>query len=306
MNAFAVALAPILFLIMVGFAIRRTHFIPDDSWAGMEKLTYYILLPALLVRTLARQSLEGSPWPSMLIVIIGSLILSVGVLVIFHRLRKTFSDATFTSIFQGGVRFNTYISLSVAQGLYGSQGLAMATVAAGFMIVLINILCISAFMLWGTPGNRGIRPFIRGVLVNPLIIACAIGWFLSLSGIGLPGVSENILEVLGRAALPFGLLAVGAALKPEMVKGHVEAVSVASLVQFVMKPVSVFLLVSITGLSGMPAWALFLSFMTPTATSSYILARQLGGDSETMASIITFQTLAAFIFMPVLGVIFLG
>ena len=48
---------------------------------------------------------------------------------------------------------------------------------------------------------------------NPLIIACSIGWFLSLSGIGLPGMTEDILEIIGQAALPFGLLAVGAALK---------------------------------------------------------------------------------------------
>lgn len=306
MNAFAVALAPILFLIITGFVIKRTRFIEDQSWAGMEKLTYYILLPALLVRTLARQSLEGSPWPSMLIVIIATLTISVTVLAGYHWTRKTASDATFTSIFQGGVRFNTYISLSVAYGLYGPQGLAMATVAAGFMIVLINILCISAFMLWGKPGNRGIRPFVRGIVANPLIIACAIGWILSLSDIGLPGVTENILEILGRAALPFGLLAVGAALKPEMVRGHVAAVSVASIVQFGLKPLCVYLFVFITGLTGMPAWALFISFMTPTATSSYILARQLGGDSEAMASIITFQTMAAFLFMPVLGLIFLG
>jgi len=42
--------------------------------------------------------------------------------------------------------------------------------------------------------------------------------------------------------------------------------------------------------------------MTPTAPSAYILARQLGGDTETMASIITFQTLLAFLIMPFLGV----
>lgn len=37
-----------------------------------------------------------------------------------------------------------------------------------------------------------------------MINSCAIGWFLSLSGVGLPGITEDILEIVGRAALPFG------------------------------------------------------------------------------------------------------
>jgi predicted permease len=45
--------------------------------------------------------------------------------------------------------------------------------------------------------------------------------------------------------------------------------------------------------------------MSPTAPSAYILARQLGGDTEAMASIITFQTLLAFLAMPVIALIVL-
>jgi hypothetical protein len=53
------------------------------------------------------------------------------------------------------------------------------------------------------------------------------------------------------------------------------------------------------GLGGAAAGALAIALATPTSTSSYILARQLGGDAPAMASIITFQTLAAFLVMPV-------
>jgi malonate transporter len=70
---------------------------------------------------------------------------------------------------------------------------------------------------------------------------------------------------------------------------------------FGLKPLAVILLVSITGLAGIPAGVLLISFMTPTAPSTYILAGQLGGDIETMSSIITFQTLLAFLVMPAIG-----
>jgi len=292
-------------LILFGFGLKKARFLPEEAWSGMEKLTYFVLFPALLIRTLGNQSLAGVPWHSMLVVVTGALTTATVVLVALHRIRRSASDATFTSIFQGGVRFNTYIALAVAEGLFGSEGLALGSVAAGFMIVLINVLCISVFAVWGKATFNGITSFFREVLGNPLVIACAIGWCLSLTGFGLPSVTEDILEIIGRAALPFGLLAVGAALKPEVIGGHVGPIALSSIVQFGLKPLTVALLITYTGLTGVAAGVLVLAFITPTAPSAYILARQLGGDTESMASIITFQTLLAFLLMPIMAFLLL-
>ncbi len=306
MTAFSQALIPILALIVLGYILKRARFLPKEAWAGMERLTYYVLFPALLIRTLGSQSLAGSPWASVLVVVAGTLLASASVLIIFRRIIPSTDNAVFTSIFQGGVRFNTYIALAVAQGLFGSKGLALGSVAAGFMIVLINLLCISVFAVWGKKSFRGIVAFGREIFGNPLIIACAAGWFLSLSGLGLPGITEDIFEIVSRAALPFGLLAVGAALKPKLVRGHAGPLATSSFVQFGLKPLTAALLISQTGLTGVVAGVLIVFFITPTAPSGYILARQLGGDTETMASIITFQTLLAFVAMPLWGLLLLG
>lgn len=303
MSAFTTALAPPLVLILVGYGLKRAHFIPDQAWSGIERLTYFVLFPALLVHTLGAQTLEGAPWAAMLAVVAATLAVAAAVLVIWHRMRASVSGPAFTSIFQGGVRFNTYIALAVIQAFFGSEGLALGAVAAGFMIVLINLLCVAAFAVWGRAAQRGAKLIVREVLVNPLILSCSIGWILSLSGIGLPGLTDNILEIIGRAALPLGLLAVGAALKPEAMRGHIGPVSVSSVVQFGLKPLIVVLLVAGTGLGGVAASVLIIAFMTPTASSGYILARQLGGDTEAMASIITFQTLFAFLAMPLIALV---
>lgn len=299
MGQIAAALVPILAPIVLGFILKRLRFLPDESWTGLEKLTYFVLFPCLLVRTLGAQTVSGVPWPAMLTVIAATLLAAAGALALWHRLRPSVPGPTFTSIFQGGVRFNTYIALAVAQTFFGDQGLGMGAVAAGFMIVIINLLCIAALATWGGVAVRGAVPLARAVLGNPLILACAAGWGLSLSGIGVSGVAADVLEILGRAALPFGLLAVGAALRPESVSRHLRPALVASIVQFGLKPLVAAVLIPLAGLTGAPAGALVIALVTPTATSSYILARQLGGDAPAMASIITFQTLAAFLVMPV-------
>jgi malonate transporter len=304
MNSFTSALIPIFVLIVLGFLLKRTQFLSEDAWSGIERLTYFVLFPALLIRSLGKQTLAGTPWSSMLVVVAGTLLLTTIVLLLLYRFRSI-NDTTYTSIFQGGIRFNTYITFAVAQSLFGAKGLAMASVAAGFMIVLINLLCISVFVVWGKANFNGVLSFVREVVGNPLIIGCAIGWFLSLSSIGVPSIAGDILEIIGRAALPFGLLAVGAALKPEVMRGHVSAIVFSSLAQFGLKPLIAALLISTMGLSGITAGVLTIAFMTPTAPSAYILARQLGGDTEAMASIITFQTLLAFLVMPLVGSNFL-
>lgn len=303
MGAFTNALVPVLMLILAGQALNRTGFLPKETWPGIEKLTYYFLFPALLVRSLGRQSLEGVAWLPMLIVVAGTLAVAITALVLWHRLRASVSDYTFTSVFQGGVRFNTYIAFAVAESLYGPEGLALGAVAAGFMIVLINISCVTTLTHWGSTSEKGITIIFREIVKNPLLMGCVAGILLSVSGIGVSGMADSVLEIAGRAALPLGLLAVGAALRLDLVRGHLGPITVSSTVQFGLKPLAASLLVLALGLKGVVAGVLLIFFICPTATSGYILARQLGGDTETIASIITSQTLLAFLVMPLLSMV---
>ena len=157
------ALVPILVLILIGFALKRARFLPAEAWSGMEKLTYFILFPALLVRTLGAQNLEGAPWFAMLMVVVGTLAAVVTALILWHRIRASVSGPTFTSIFQGGVRFNTYIALAVAQAFFGVDGLAMGAVAAGFMIVLINSTVHFRLRDMGRGSGQGFKAVLRHV-----------------------------------------------------------------------------------------------------------------------------------------------
>ncbi len=50
MNAFSTALIPIIVLIIIGYSLKKIHFLSDETWSGIEKLTYFILFPALLIQ----------------------------------------------------------------------------------------------------------------------------------------------------------------------------------------------------------------------------------------------------------------
>ncbi|MEO0997508.1 MAG: AEC family transporter [Pseudomonadota bacterium] len=306
MFAVATALAPTLILIVAGQVLRRLRFIPAEAWAGIEKLTYFVLFPALLVRNLAVQDLAGVPWRTMLIVLTVTLLAAATALTAWQLWRRPHDGATFTSIFQGGVRFNSYIALALSQAFFGAQGLRVGAVAIGMLIVVINLLSVAAFSLWGERAGGSARAFLRDIATNPLILACLLGWVLSITGAGLPGVTEHVLDLTSRAALPLGLLAVGAVLQPRALGSHFAPIAGASLVQFVLKPVTAVAMIALTGLDGVAAAVLFIAFVTPVAPSAYILARQLGGNTGVMASIVTAQTVLAFVTIPLMVWLFLA
>ena len=160
------------------------------------------------------------------------------------------------------------------------------------------MLCVLTFIAAGTLGRSGLWRSLLALAQNPLILACLIGIGLNFSGIGLPGWSAGTLELLGRAALPLGLVAVGVALRPQALLRRDLGLWVSSLVKLVLMPALVLVLAWLLGLDPVSQDVALLYAALPTATSAYILARQLGGDAELMAGLITAQTLAAMISLP--------
>lgn len=300
MMIIASALIPILLTIMLGYAIKRSNMLSQDFWSGAESLTYYILTPALLVSILANRPLSQLPWESFISAVLITVVFSAIVIISYQSLLKPFSSTTFTSVFQGGVRFNTFVALVLVSSLYGDEGLSYAALAATAMIILINVLCVAVFAV--SLGNEGIK--VRSVLIqiakNPLIIGAGSGILLNLSGVGLHPILVDSLDLFGRAAFPLGLMLVGAALSFKGISLHYQPILISSAVQFVIKPLCAVCAVIILDIDQVPAMVLVIFMSVPTAPSAYILARKLGGDAPAMASIITSQTLIGFASLPLI------
>ncbi|MBQ1557051.1 MAG: AEC family transporter, partial [Pseudomonas sp.] len=119
------------------------------------------------------------------------------------------------------------------------------------------------------------------------------GALFNLTGIGLPGGSDRLLNLLAAASLPLGLLCVGAALKPEQLGGEIPALTWNSALRLLAMPLLAWCVAWALALPAMESAVLVLFFALPTAPTAYVLTRQLGGDSQLMAGIITLQTLLA-------------
>lgn len=299
MTSITDALIPVLAMILVGFLIQRSSFLPPSFWPAAEKLTYFLLMPATLIHNLAGKRIDSLPWLKILLTVEGAVLASALLLTLWWLINRQMGGPAFTSLFQGGVRFNTFVALALAENLFGRDGLFLAALGAGFMIILINILCVSVFSLAITSGKGiDLKRLLTDLLCNPLIIGCVIGVGVNASGMQLPAAIDGTLALGGKAAFPVGLMAVGAAYRVGNLGQHWQPLLVSSSVQFICKPLCAWGLASALGLSGTGLSVAVLLFSVPTAPSAYILSRQMGGDHESMAAIITAQTCLSFFTLP--------
>lgn len=291
------ALGPVFVVILLGVLLKRLDFPSADFWPQLERLVYFFLFPAMLTTRLALADFSGVAVERVLLAVLLLLLLMTLLVVVLRRwLGRT--GAEFTSVYQGALRFNTYVALAVAAELFGSMGLALAAVIMALMIPLLNLLCVLIFSLYAGEQRADFKTTLLAVIKNPLILGCLLGIVLNITGMGLPGWSQPVMEILSRAALPLGLLAVGVALNLDALRRAGQPLILSSLFKLLLMPLAAVLISQGLALNTQEQAVLVLFAAMPTATSAYILARQLGGDAPLMAAIITAQTLAAMMTMP--------
>ena len=292
------ALTPIFAIIVLGFLISRTPLSSQAVWSELERLTYYIFFPALLVLRLSASSFDWQDIGDISKVI--GLALSV-ITVLILSLRKLVSSdfASLSSVYQGSIRFNTYIGLACIDVLYGDRGLTTAALCLAIYIPLVNILCVASLTGGGEGGTKRISRVINSVATNPLVLACVAGIVISYTGFTIPSLAESVIEILSQPALPIGLLAVGAGIRFVTLKEQSWQLLVAVINKLAVFPALVLAACVLFETPNSVAVILLLLTALPAPPSAYILAKQLGGNESLMANIITLQTLASFFVIPV-------
>ncbi len=295
------ALLPVFLLIVLGFALRRSLLRLETQWHGLERLTYYVLFPMLLIQTLVKADLGKVPVAGVGgALLLSALLMSLLCLALRPLLvRFAIDGPAFTSIFQGATRWQTYVALAVSGSLYGDTGLALASVAMVAIIPLVNVFSVAVLAHYASPEKQSVRAIVMTVVSNPLIWACAIGLVLNVLHLPLPRIWHEVADALGRSSLAIGLLVTGAGLQLAGMFRPSLAASIAVFLKLVLMPVLAIALALWFGVTGSSLAIVAACSAVPTSASAYVMARQMGGDAPLLAQIITLQTILAAITMPI-------
>jgi len=287
----ALLMLPDFGTILLGAVLARRFAFQRGFWDGAERLVYYVLFPALLFNSIfsARFSLATD---SLLLGAAVVTLLSAAAMGFLARPLFKTAPALFASCAQTAYRYNSYVGLALAQSLFGARGVALLALILAVCIPLANLIAVT------TLARHAKSHLGRELVTNPLILSTLAGLAAHFAGLELPAFASSFLTRMGAASLALGLLCIGAGLSFTTVKDDPRSLTWFTFVKLVATPTVAVIVVQALGLHGVEAQVVVLFAALPTASSAYILAVRMGGLAAPVAVLITVQTLAAMVTLP--------
>ncbi|MBN2807955.1 MAG: AEC family transporter [Deltaproteobacteria bacterium] len=309
MSKVITTIIPIFMLIILGAGVRRLGFMKTDFMVPANRLVFYLAIPALVFRALTKASLrsEFDPWSVIMMTL--AVLVIVGATVLYNRQRNVADGPLQATFAQAAIHGNLgYIGLAVAFYFLDEAGFARASMMVGFLMILQNFLGVVLLQYYGSAGtvvSRRRRDLLLPVLLNPVILAALSGIVFNLSALPLPQIFDRFLMILSGLALPMGLLLIGASISFSLLRRWLpQALQIAVLKLFLL-PAAGLLLFHLAGVDRRTFAPGLILLAAPTATLTYVMAREMGGQVELAVASISLTTiLSAFSYALWLG--FLG
>lgn len=297
MNDVVAGLAPVFILIALGWAARAGRLATPEAFGVVNRFGYFVLYPAFLFTLVSQANFAGQGALPFVLGLLAGLVVVIAI-ALSTRLVFRKDGPAFTSVFQGSIRWNGFVLLAAALPLYGQAGLELIGLAFGPLVLSINIVCVTVLARWGAAQATSWRAIVDQIVANPLILSCAVGLAANAAGLRELGPLSHALNLLGDAAMPIALICVGAGLDFGALRRAGPQVATAAATKLLIMPAVMWAAATALGAGPLGVAVAAGLGATPTAAAGYTLAREMGGDAQLIAAIITATTLLSFITMP--------
>ncbi|BBO89054.1 AEC family transporter [Desulfosarcina ovata] len=286
-------IVPIFIVVAIGWLARRRGFIPMEFLPPANRLVYYLAIPAMIFCAISkgtiRQHFNTAGLLLTLAAVTSAYLMAWGV---SHLDRM--AGARAGTFIQSAAHGNQgHIGLPLAFYLLGQSGLVKASIIAGFVMILQNVL--SVWFLQTQAAPRGSRSGTIDILLklsgNPIILSAMTGILFAFFQIPVPIVLQRSLEMLGGMAPPMALLLIGASLSIRGMRRHFRPAIGAVLIKLVVLPAIGLLLYLKLGLTADEFLPGLILLASPSATVTFVMAREMQGDPEFAVATISASTL---------------
>lgn len=301
MTTIFLALLPVFLVILVGFTLRKTEVISTEQWAGLDHVCYFVLFPVIIFKEIAAADFAGVPVLQMAGAMALSVCVMIGLLVVLNRpvmAVLVINGPQFTSLVQGAARWHTFIAFAIIPLTFGAQALSLGAVSAAAMTPLLNILCVIVMARFAQETDIAPGQLLLSILKNPFVFSSLGGVAWQLSGLDLPAMGLQVLDMIGRGALGLALLTVGAGLRIGSVLTEWRPVMLAVVLKLLAMPALMAAMLWLMGVQGEAFAVALLCGAVPTGSGAYVLARKMGGDAPMVANMLTMQVIAAVVTIP--------
>ena len=285
---------PVFLVIGFGYVSVWRGYFPQAGTASVMLFAQNFAIPCLLFQAIARIDLSNSFDPRLLLSFyLGAAIcFALGMLAARFWLRRDWEDSVaigFCCLFSNSV----LLGLPITERAYGPDALvgnfAIVALHAPFCYGL-GITVMEIVRSRGQSEKAMLRAVLRAMFRNVLVLAILLGFAVNLSGLAIPGVLDDALSLVVRAALPTALFALGGVLVQYRPEGDFKAIAMVCAIALMLHPALVWSFGSALSLSTDGFRSGVLTAAMAPGVNAYIFANMYGRARRVAASSVLIAT----------------
>jgi len=297
MYAIAGIIAPVFALILLGAAARASRMLDAGGLRGINDLTFYLAIPALLFRSVVEASELRLIGPATLYFGACLIVFAAGVLLARRVLGAGLGQAAMVGL--NACYGNTVmIGVPIVSAAFGGEGVAiMLPIIALHSMLLLPI----ATVLIEAEGKGTARPLralwatVPSVVRNPVIMSMVLALAWRLVALPVPVPLHRLLDMLGAGAPALALFGLGASLPEFASRGSVRETGLTTVLKLLVQPLLVWAASAAVGLPPLATAVTVITAGQPTGANAFFLARRTGvSTAESAGSVVVSTVLAVF------------
>ncbi len=285
---------PVFLVMVVGYICRRINMVSDANVSAMNKLVFKLFLPISLAKSLITLDRNADINYSVMLYCMAGVaaafilgILIVPRLVKENRQRGVLIQALFRSNY-------AILGIPLIESLFPQGDSGVSAMMVMVTVPLFNVLAVITLETY-RGGSFNIKKILIGILKNPLIWGCVIGFGIFKSGITMPELAMSTVSKLASVASPLALFALGATIDLKKIGGNIKLLIPTVAARLIVIPGILLVIAYMMGYRGPEFAALMIAFGAPCAVSSYTMAAQMDADGDLAAQLVMLTTVLSIV-----------
>lgn len=280
---------PVFLMMVIGYISKQIGLVTEETISGMNKLVFRLFLPASLCQSVMKADMDSMSNPLVLAFgFLGTFVVFLISMLIIPRIEP--QNPRRGVMIQGIFRSNyAILGIPLIEALFpeGDGGVAAMMVIAA--VPLFNVLAVITLETF-RGGHPSLRKILRGIVRNPLIWGCVIGFVLMQLRVTLPPFAASTLSKLASASSPLALFTLGGSINLHAIRHNARSLAISVSGKLLITPLAMLSIAYLCGFRGAEFAVLMLVFGAPSAVNSFTMAAQMDGDAELAAQQVMLST----------------
>lgn len=279
------AVAPIFLVMVVGYVAKCAGFIKEEYVPWMNGVLFKVFIPIMCFYNIYSSDLSQGIRPYYVLFLIISILIEYILSLVFgilfvHDTRRR------GVVIQGLYRSNfIFVGTPLAASLLGEGSMGVVAISSAIVAPIFNILAVITLEAYS--GKKpSVKKLLFEILKNPLIVGCMLGVLVLTLGMHLPAAVESAVSDMGKATSPMLLFLLGAFFKFNGSKEHMAELITTCVGRLIIIPGVALGAAVLLGFHGAEFVTLLIIFSSSTATASFTMAQQMGGDANLAGDIV--------------------